>query len=404
MADIAIDRVSKVFPNGVTAVHEASLDIGESEVLVMVGPSGSGKSTLLRMIAGLEEVSSGAIRIGGRDVTDLPPERRDIAMVFQSYALYPNMTVAENLAFGLRMRKAPKAQREQRVREVAAILGLEDLLGRRPGALSGGQRQRVAMGRAIVREPQVFLMDEPLSNLDSKLRVTMRAELQRLHERLGVTTVYVTHDQVEATTLGHRVAVLHEGRVLQCDTPSRLFDRPANLFVAAFIGSPSMNLVEAQIDDGCACFAGHRLRLSGGAPSQRRFILGFRPTDLHLLSPDAPENPAALEVCADVVENHGGESIVVFPIDAPPVIADVGSSANTGQGEERLLAQDQRSRLTARLSGRHTVRPGEPMRLAVDVRHLHFFDPRTGDAIEVDEMAQSDDVTYAAMDEVRERA
>ena len=380
MADIAVEAVTKVFPNGVTAVHETTLDIRDSEVLVLVGPSGSGKSTILRMIAGLEEVTSGTIRIGDRDVTALSPEQRDIAMVFQSYALYPNMTVADNLAFGLRMRKMPKAQRAERVREVAAILGLEELLDRRPGALSGGQRQRVAMGRAIVREPRVFLMDEPLSNLDSKLRVTMRAELQRLHERLGVTTVYVTHDQVEATTLGHRVAVLHDGRLLQCDTPATLFERPANVFVASFIGSPSMNLVEAEIEDGCACFAGHRVELAGGEPPQRRVILGFRPSDLALAPDDAPAGPATLEVRADVVEDLGGESLVIFPIDAPPVSIDATSHAGAGT-DEHLLAEHHRSTLIARISGRQTVRPRQLIRLEVDTRYLHFFDPRTGQAI-----------------------
>ncbi|MGB2712450.1 MAG: ABC transporter ATP-binding protein [Conexibacter sp.] len=383
MSEISIDRVSKRFPGGAIALHEASLEIDDAEFLVLVGPSGSGKTTLLRMIAGLEGVTEGVIRVGGRDVTALPPERRDIAMVFQSYALYPNMTVAENLAFGLRMRKTPKVDRARRVQEVAEILGLEQLLDRRPGALSGGQRQRVAMGRAMVREPAVFLMDEPLSNLDAKLRVTMRAELQRLHRRLGVTTVYVTHDQVEATTLGDRVAVLRDGQLQQCDTPARLFDHPANVFVAGFIGSPSMNLVEAEIEDGWACFADQRVRLPSDVPLPgRRVILGFRPTDLGLAPMDAPADDATLTVRADVVENLGADSVVVFAVDAPSVVAGASSAAVDRQ-DSRLLAEDgRRALLAARLPGRQPIAAGELVRLRLDGRHLHFFDPETGMTLE----------------------
>jgi multiple sugar transport system ATP-binding protein len=255
VSGISLDEVTKVYPNGVTAVDALSLDIAEGEFCVLVGPSGCGKSTLLRMIAGLEDVTAGDVSIGGVDVTDKPPQERDIAMVFQNYALYPHMTVKENLAFGLKLKKLPKAEWKRRVDEVAKILGLDELLDRKPAALSGGQRQRVAMGRAIVREPKAFLMDEPLSNLDAKLRVSMRAELAKLHERLGVTTVYVTHDQVEAMTLGQRVAVLRDGLLQQFDTPQNLFHRPVNLFVAAFIGSPSMNLVDAEITNGRLSFA-----------------------------------------------------------------------------------------------------------------------------------------------------
>src|SRR5881398_1016800 len=245
VAEINLDNVSKVFSGGVVAVDGVSLTIASGEFLVLVGPSGCGKSTLLRMIAGLEEATEGTISIGGRDVTDLPPRARDIAMVFQSYALYPHMTVRQNLGYGLKVRKTPKAEIEARIDRVARVLRLEDLLDRRPAALSGGQRQRVAMGRAIAREPQAFLMDEPLSNLDAKLRVGMRASLAQLHERLRVTTVYVTHDQTEAMTLGQRVAVMRDGRLLQIDAPQRLYEEPRDLFVAAFIGSPAMNLVEA---------------------------------------------------------------------------------------------------------------------------------------------------------------
>ena len=255
MSGIQIDRVTKVYPNGVKAVDSLSLDIAQGEFVVLVGPSGCGKSTLLRMVAGLEDVTAGSVLIEGVDVTEKPPQKRDIAMVFQNYALYPHMTVRDNLAYGLKIKKLKKNEWLQRVNEVAQILGLEELLDRKPAALSGGQRQRVAMGRAIVREPKAFLMDEPLSNLDAKLRVSMRAELAKLHERLGVTTVYVTHDQVEAMTLGQRVAVLLDGTLQQVDTPHNLFHRPANLFVAAFIGSPSMNLVDARVDGGSVRFA-----------------------------------------------------------------------------------------------------------------------------------------------------
>src|SRR5438067_10806513 len=281
MAGIRLDQVTKIFAGGVTAVDHVSLEIAEGEFLVLVGPSGCGKSTLLRMIAGLEEVSSGSISIGDADVTDLAPRRRDIAMVFQSYALYPHMTVRQNLAYGLKVRRTPKEQIEKRVNEVAKLLGLTELLDRRPAHLSGGQRQRVAMGRAIAREPKAFLMDEPLSNLDAKLRVGMRASLAQLHERLRVTTVYVTHDQTEAMTLGQRVAVMRDGRVLQIDEPQRLYQAPNNLFVAAFIGSPAMNLVEATLDDDEVVFGRFRVPLDERrrprAAAGARVVLGIRP-------------------------------------------------------------------------------------------------------------------------------
>ena len=256
MAGILLERVTKAFSGGVTAVDDVTLEIAPGEFLVLVGPSGCGKSTLLRMIAGLEDVSDGEILIDDDVVTDKPPQQRDIAMVFQNYALYPHMSVRDNLAYGLKLRKMPKQEWRRRVEETAKTLGLEELLDRKPSALSGGQRQRVAMGRAIVREPKAFLMDEPLSNLDAKLRVAMRAELAKLHERLRVTTVYVTHDQVEAMTLGQRVAVMRDGHILQVDTPQVLYSQPVNLFVAAFIGSPAMNLVEADAADGALSFAG----------------------------------------------------------------------------------------------------------------------------------------------------
>src|SRR3954471_13419803 len=286
MAQITLEQVTKEFSGGVRAVDEVDLTIESGEFLVLVGPSGCGKSTLLRMIAGLEEVTDGRIAIGDRDVTHLSPRDRDIAMVFQNYALYPHLTVERNLAYGLRVRKTPKNEIKRRVGEVAQMLGIEHLLQRRPSALSGGQRQRVAMGRAIVREPRAFLMDEPLSNLDAKLRVSMRAELARLHERLQVTTVYVTHDQVEAMTLGQRVAVLRDGILQQVDTPQQLFHHPANLFVAAFIGTPPMNLVEAEVAEESVEFAGVRLPLPPGGVRPGRVILGIRPQEFSLAEED----------------------------------------------------------------------------------------------------------------------
>src|SRR5215218_9191874 len=270
MASIEIDGVTKVYENGFLAVDDISLAVRDGEFMVLVGPSGCGKSTLLRMIAGLEEVTAGAISIGGADVTELAPRHRDIAMVFQSYALYPHMTVRQNMAYGLKVRRTAKRETRERVERVADLLGLTELLDRKPAALSGGQRQRVAMGRAIAREPQAFLMDEPLSNLDAKLRVGMRASLSQLHERLGTTTVYVTHDQVEAMTLGQRVAVMRNGSLVQVDRPQRLYERPRDLYVAAFIGSPAMNLVEARLDGDDVVFGGMRLPLD----PQRRPRLG----------------------------------------------------------------------------------------------------------------------------------
>ena len=280
MGRIALQGVSKVFPGGVVAVDDVDMEIGDGEFMVLVGPSGCGKSTLLRMIAGLEGVSGGTISIGDRDVTEIAPRSRDIAMVFQNYALYPHMRVWDNLAFALKLRRTAKPALKERVDSVAGVLGLRDLIDRKPGALSGGQRQRVAIGRAMVREPQAYLMDEPLSNLDAKLRVGMRAELARLHERLGVTTVYVTHDQVEAMTLGDRVAVLRDGTVQQCDTPERLFDDPANVFVAAFIGSPAMNLAPGELRGGVLSVAGIEIPLATPPRHEGPVVAGVRPTDL----------------------------------------------------------------------------------------------------------------------------
>jgi len=373
VAEIALDRVTKTFAGNVVAVDDVSLRIESGEFLVLVGPSGCGKSTLLRMIAGLEDVTEGSIRIDGQDVTDLPPRARDIAMVFQNYALYPHMTVRENLGYGLKVRRTAKPEVARRVQEVGSLLGLDDLLDRRPAALSGGQRQRVAMGRAIVREPKAFLMDEPLSNLDAKLRVSMRAQLSALHGRLGTTTVYVTHDQVEAMTLGHRVAVMRDGRVLQIDTPQALYATPVNLFVAAFIGSPAMNLVEAEIAGGQLRFGGYELPVPT-APAAARAIVGIRPEafeDAAFADPSLPQ----LEVDVQVVEDLGADAHVIFQVDAPPV--DVSEVREAAGDEEALLPAD-RAVFTARVEPQTNARPGRPLRLAVDPSRFHFFDPATG--------------------------
>jgi multiple sugar transport system ATP-binding protein len=376
MAQITLEQVTKEFSGGVRAVDEVDLTIESGEFLVLVGPSGCGKSTLLRMMAGLEEVTSGRIEIGERDVTNLSPRDRDIAMVFQNYALYPHLTVERNLAYGLRVRKTPKAEIKSRVNTVAEMLGIEHLLQRRPSALSGGQRQRVAMGRAIVREPAAFLMDEPLSNLDAKLRVDMRAQLARLHAELQVTTVYVTHDQVEAMTLGQRVAVMRDGKFQQVDTPQNLYRLPRNLFVAAFIGSPPMNLVEAEVADGHVEFPGVRLPLPPGDVRPGPVILGIRPQEFSLAETD-PGLPA-LEIEPAIVEELGSETHAIFHIDAPAVDSEE-VRATTDEGDSsHLLASDRRALFTASLpEGTHVV-IGQPLRLAVNPARLHFFDPATG--------------------------
>jgi multiple sugar transport system ATP-binding protein len=387
MSGIRIQDVTKRFANGVAAVDGISLEIGDGEFMVLVGPSGCGKTTLLRTIAGLEDVTEGTISIGDEDVTERPPQQRDIAMVFQNYALYPHMTVAENLAYGLKLQRMPRQERDARVRDIAGKLGLEELLRRKPAHLSGGQRQRVAMGRAIVREPKAFLMDEPLSNLDAKLRVSMRAELARLHESLGVTTVYVTHDQVEAMTLGQRVAVLRDGKLQQVDTPQSLFNRPRNLFVAAFIGSPAMNLVEAQVDGSRLRFADIELPLPGGSPlagQARKVILGIRPSDFEHGSTADRELPR-IRVRPDVVEELGSESHVIFTVDAPIVAADAVRAAADAQTDDEgklLFAGEERTSFTARIDGKKPVAAGQEIELAVDYTCAHCFDPETGDALQ----------------------
>jgi multiple sugar transport system ATP-binding protein len=384
MAGIELEAVVKTFPNGVRAVDGVDLTIEDGEFMVLVGPSGCGKTTLLRCIAGLEEVTDGAILIGDRDVTDAPPKSRDIAMVFQNYALYPHMTVRRNLAYGLKVRRTPRREIAARIAETARLLGLEELMDRRPLALSGGQRQRVAMGRAIVRRPIVFLMDEPLSNLDAKLRVRVRADLARLHGQLGVTTVYVTHDQVEAMTLGQRAAVMNEGKIQQVDTPQGLYWSPVNLFVAAFIGSPSMNLVEAHIADGSLRFAGFSLPLAelgpDGAKLPPRVILGIRPEHFALV--DESQSPAwSIEGEVTVEENLGAEVLVFFPVNAAPVETDEIVSIRAGEEEEALLAQEARALFTARLPSGTRQLLGKKIRLALDPERCHFFDPVTRESL-----------------------
>jgi multiple sugar transport system ATP-binding protein len=382
VAEIVLDNVSKTFSGGVMAVDGVSLTIGSGEFLVLVGPSGCGKSTLLRMIAGLEEVTAGTISIGEQDVTELPPRARDIAMVFQSYALYPHMTVRQNLGYGLKVRKTPKHEIAERVSRAAQLLGLDQLLDRRPAALSGGQRQRVAMGRAIVREPKAFLMDEPLSNLDAKLRVSMRAQLAALHGRLATTTIYVTHDQIEAMTLGQRVAVMRDGRIQQVDTPQALYARPANLYVAAFIGSPAMNLVEAEIGDARIHFGGHAIQLPAveSLPSGR-VIAGIRPEafeDDAFADPSLPRIDASVEV----VEELGADSHVLFSVAAPRFdVSDVRAAAGD---EDAAVSAVEGSLFTARVDPGTSARPGSPLRLAVDSSRFHYFDAETGLRLEPD--------------------
>ena len=389
MASISIDGVRKIYPNGFEAVHSLDLHIDEGEFLVVVGPSGCGKTTVLRMIAGLEQITTGEIRIGDRVVNDVSPRDRDIAMVFQSYALYPQMTVAQNIGFHLRMKKIPKEEVAQKVGEAAAILGITDWLGRKPSQLSGGQRQRVAMGRAIVREPSAFLMDEPLSNLDAKLRVQMRAEVARVQRKIGVATLYVTHDQTEAMTLGHRVAVLREGVLQQCDTPQVLYNSPANMFVAGFIGSPAMNLIEAtlSVDLTQLLIGSQSLKIPpsilANRPGLRRFansriVVGIRPEDLSM---DASIDPdLVLEGDVELVELLGAETLVHFRIDAPIVqgeaIGQDGEPSDPSQAEDK-----EEARCIARIEPHHFVRLGDRPRFGVSVDRLEVFDPSTGAAV-----------------------
>ena len=390
MSRIVLDGITKQYPDGTTAVRSLQLDVGDGELLVLVGPSGCGKTTALRMIAGLEEVTSGTILIDGRPVNDVEPRHRDIAMVFQSYALYPHLSVFDNIAFSLKYRKVAKPEIRRRVEEAARILELEEHLQRKPRQLSGGQRQRVAMGRAIVRQPRAFLMDEPLSNLDAKLRVQMRAEIARLQRALGVTTIYVTHDQTEAMTLGTRVAVLNRGVLQQVAPPQELYRRPANLFVAGFIGSPSMNLLEARLERGDggadAVFGGHRLRVPAQVMSERPaldgylgrdLILGIRPENLEdasLLHDPDPES--VIELPVELREELGSEVHVHCAVGERSGGAQV-ETAGAAEAAEAL----RKVLLVATMDPRTTVKEGEAAKIAVNLAALHFFDPDTGERI-----------------------
>jgi multiple sugar transport system ATP-binding protein len=394
LAEITFDGVTKVYDDGTLAVDDLDLAIEDGELMVVVGPSGCGKTTALRMLAGLEEISGGTISIGEEVVNDLTPKERDIAMVFQSYALYPHMTVRQNLAFGLRFRKMPKSEVQERVNRAASILQIEEYLERKPKALSGGQRQRVAMGRAIVREPQAFLMDEPLSNLDAKLRVQMRGEIHDLQRRLGVTTVYVTHDQTEAMTLGDRVAVMQRGRLQQVATPQALYERPVNEFVAGFIGSPSINMVEAELarTDGAfaVSFGGHRLAVPDEAVRShpelethvgRLIVIGIRPENIEDASLDSSHpSDRRLSVTCDYTEPLGAEVLVYFTVAAKGVVSGVERDDPSAEGLGST-AEQERARLVARVDPRTRITEGSPMELAVDTSRLYFFDPETRAAI-----------------------
>jgi len=388
VAQIALESVSKVYPDGTRAVRDFSLEVGDGEFVVFVGPSGCGKTSALRMIAGLEEITAGTVRIGEVEVNDLPPKDRDVAMVFQNYALYPHMDAYANMAFALKMRGFDRREIDRRVRRAARVLGLEDVLRKKPRTLSGGQRQRVAMGRAIVREPRAFLMDEPLSNLDAKLRVQMRAEIARIQRDLKVTTIYVTHDQSEAMTLGDRVAVMRKGELQQLDSPQALYRRPINLFVAEFIGSPAMNLVEAEVADGRVRFGDHGLPADEHPGLRdyegRKVALGIRPEDLEdaALSDAPPEH--RLPVTIDLREDMGSEIFLHFSIDAPHVATeDVKDAVEADEALAALEEQAVRSGtpFVARVDRESRAREGDRVEIAVDTRQLHFFELETGDAI-----------------------
>ncbi len=394
MAAVAFEDVGKVYPDGTVGVAGLGLEIGDGEFMVLVGPSGCGKTTALRMVAGLESISSGVVRIGDRVVNHVPSRDRDIAMVFQSYALYPHLTVYENIAFGLKVKKVPKDEIDRRVQNAAQILGLEPHLKRRPRALSGGQRQRVAMGRAIVREPAAFLMDEPLSNLDAKLRVQMRAEISRLQGDLGVTTLYVTHDQVEAMTMGDRVAVMRKGELQQVGSPQELYDHPLNLFVGGFIGSPSMNMVEATVDRSNGSFSTtlgeQRLELGPEAARDhpaleayvgRKIVLGIRPEHLESaeLAPDSAKG-AHLKGSVELREALGSELIVHFTVPGgrAAMTEDVAELARDVGALEPGYTPETDAVFVGRFGARASVAEGEPVEVAVDTRALHFFDFETG--------------------------
>ena len=387
MSSVSLEKVTKVYSNGYEAVNGLDLEIADGEFMVVVGPSGCGKTTVLRMIAGLENITSGVVRFGEDIMNDVAPRDRDVAMVFQSYALYPQMTVSQNIGFALRMRKVPKAEIERRVRAAAEILGITPWLDRKPTRLSGGQRQRVAMGRAIVREPSVFLMDEPLSNLDAKLRVQLRAEISRVQSRIGVATIYVTHDQTEAMTLGHRVAVLRDGALQQCDTPQVLYDHPANVFVAGFIGSPSMNLFEAQLSSDCRSVAigSQSLPVSDEVlrrhpalqrSAGRTIVVGIRPEDLPAASDERPG--VTFQGDVELVEALGSEILVHFRTDAPIVIPEGTKAVIDGEEPSAKVTPDD---CVARIEPRHVVHAGDRFSFTVNPERLEFFELDSGISI-----------------------
>ncbi len=393
MAEVVLDHVGKVYPDGTRAVRDMNLFIEDKEFLVLVGPSGCGKTTALRMIAGLEDISEGEIRIGDRVVNRVPARDRDVAMVFQSYALYPHLSVRDNIGFGLQLRKMPKAEITRRVDNAARILGLEEFLDKKPRNLSGGQRQRVAMGRAIVREPQAFLMDEPLSNLDAKLRVQMRAEIARIQRDLGVTTIYVTHDQTEAMTLGDRVAVMRKGDLQQVAEPQVLYDHPNNIFVAGFIGSPAMNLLQgmlAEADGNLELTVGsQKLRLPREVLTERpalrgyigrKVVVGIRPEDMDDAALMRSADGATLQSSADLVEAMGSDVIVHFLVDAPQVVTEDTKDLARDVGTDVLggLEEKPHTEMVTRFNPRTRVRVGEPVTAAIAVDRLHYFDPDTG--------------------------
>jgi multiple sugar transport system ATP-binding protein len=395
MAEVVFDGVAKIYADGTRAVNDINLEIRDGEFMVLVGPSGCGKTTALRMVAGLEEISEGTLRIGERVVNYVPSRDRDIAMVFQSYALYPHLSVYDNIAFGLKLKKMPKDEVDKRVHDAARLLGLEEYLKRKPKALSGGQRQRVAMGRAIVRQPSAFLMDEPLSNLDAKLRVQMRAEISKLQGDLGVTTIYVTHDQIEAMTMGDRVAVMRKGELQQVDDPQILYDRPDNLFVAGFIGSPAMNMLNATVKrsngDLSAVAGSQSIRLSGETLNARPglkayegkpIILGIRPEDLDDAAlVDSEGTSETLEGVVELKEALGAEIMAHFSVDASAAETDETRELKKDTGapdDTNVVAPEGKTVLVGRFGARSKVKQGDTVKVAVDTRALHFFDPETG--------------------------
>jgi len=397
VAGVTFDAVAKVYPDGTRAIPGLDLEIQDQEFMVLVGPSGCGKTTALRMVAGLEDITGGRLRIGDRVVNHVPSRDRDIAMVFQSYALYPHLSVYENIAFGLKVKKVPKQEIDRRVREAAAVLGLEPFLERKPRALSGGQRQRVAMGRAIVRQPQAFLMDEPLSNLDAKLRVQMRSEISRLQRDLGVTTIYVTHDQTEAMTMGDRVAVMRKGELQQVATPQELYERPVNLFVGGFIGSPAMNMLEARLErsDGTlsANLGQQRLVLDNEATANRPALKAYEGQQVIVgIRPEHLEDAALAQQAGDgkvitgkvvLTEALGSEIMAHVSVDARPAMTEDVRELAQDVGDDRAIDELEsgaaaETTIVGRFNARSRVRDGEVAKVAVDTRAIHFFDPKTG--------------------------